>query len=162
MCSFYTCMLKLLKQTYFDYPIHVLKNPSLIKYRFWFLIKFARHKNDFICWYMSWNFYHKFVFQYKMLKQVLWNFRKDKRIFIKYFYPGFWPRLCLTGQVGRPGGRPHQGPVDRAVDRRAQSCARLAAQWSSRPGGRPTCTACARLGLALGRSTGPESSALCF
>ena len=39
MYSIYTCMLKLHRQTYFDYPIHVLKNPSLIKYSFWFLVK---------------------------------------------------------------------------------------------------------------------------
>ena len=75
-----------------------------------------------ICWYMSWNFYHKFVFQYKMLKQVLWNFRRDKRIFKKYFnmlfLTSFCPRLWLTGQVGRPHGStaPRAGRPVRSTD----------------------------------------------
>ena len=49
----------------------------------------------------------------------------------------FLTQSWLTGQVGRLHGRPHQGLVDLAVDRRAQSCARLAAQWAGRPDGRP-------------------------
>ena len=61
-----------------------------------------------------------------MLKLFLGIFRRDKSIFKIIFTlvsdPGQW----LTGQVGRPHGRPNQGPVDRAVDRRAQPCARLA------------------------------------
>ena len=39
-----------------------------------------------------------------------------------FFWPSFWPRLWLTGQVGRPGGRPNHGPVDRC----GRPCARLA------------------------------------
>ena len=81
--------------------------------------------------------------------------------------PGQW----LTGQVGRPHGRPNQGPVDRraqpcarlagngpvdrAVDRRAQTCARLLAQWSGRPAGRPDQRALLSVsGRSTERSTG--------
>ena len=77
-----------------------------------------------ICWYMSWNCYHKFVFQYKMLKQVLWNFRRDKRILRNILTCCFWPVSVpdcgwQASSVDRMG-RPHHGPVD--------------------PWGRPTCT----------------------
>ena len=78
-----------------------------------------------------------------MLKLFLGIFRRFlsiyKNIFNMFFCPSFWPRLWLTGQVIRP----HQRPVDRAVDRRAQPCARLA-------------------DTRAGRSTGPESLALCI
>ena len=61
----------------------------------------------------------------------------------------------LTGQVGRPHGRPNQGPVDRAVDRRAQPCARLADTWAGRPVGRPDQRAVLSVsGRSTGRSTG--------
>ena len=44
----HTCV-KLARQTYFDYPIHVLERSSLIKIQVLVLIKFARHKNKLIC-----------------------------------------------------------------------------------------------------------------
>ena len=47
----------------------------------------------------------------------------------------------LTDQVGRPS----QDPIDRAVDRRAQTCA-----------------SAGTVGRSTGRSTGPESVALCI
>ena len=68
-------MLKLLIQTYFDYPIHVLKKSSLIKYKFWFLIKMIRHKNSFIC----------LIFELKYLSHVYILMQNDKTIF-GYFY----------------------------------------------------------------------------
>ena len=80
-----------------------------------------------------------------MRKLFLCNFYKFYG-FIKIFSillsdPGHW----LTGQFGRPCGRPNQGPVD--------------------PDGRPTrtelCTSGSTVGRSAGRPTGPESSALC-
>ena len=79
-----------------------------------------------------------------MLKLFLGIFSRDKRIFKIIFTPVSDPGQWLTGQVGRPHGRPNQGPVDRAVHRRAQPCARLADT----------------VGRSTGRSTGPESFAL--
>ena len=46
MYSSYTCMLKLLKQTYFDIPIHVLKKSKFDRYKIWLLVKMLRHKNS--------------------------------------------------------------------------------------------------------------------
>ena len=43
----HTCF-KLARQTYFDYPIHVLEKSSLIKIQVFVLIKFARLKNELI------------------------------------------------------------------------------------------------------------------
>ena len=65
------------------------------------------------------------------------------------------PEQWLTGQVGRPHGRPNQGPVDPAVDRRAQPCARLADTRDGRPAGRPDQRAVLSVfGRSTGRSTG--------
>ena len=73
--------------------------------------------------------------------------------------PGQW----LTGQVGRPHGRPNQGPVDPAVDRRAQPCARLADTRAGRPAGRPDQRAVLSVfGWSTGRSTGQRAVALWF
>ena len=74
MFSIYTCMLKLLKQTYFDYPIHVLKNPSLIKYKFWFLVKMLKHKNSFIC----------LIFELKCFSHVYISMQYGKTIFVDF------------------------------------------------------------------------------
>jgi len=41
----HTCF-KVARQTYFDYPIHVLEKSSLTKIQVLFLIKFARLKNE--------------------------------------------------------------------------------------------------------------------
>ena len=67
-----------------------------------------------------------FIYQCKMIKLFLVIFRKDKSIFKHVFWPSSDPELCWQTL-----------PVDRAVDRRAQTCARLIAQWAGRPGGRP-------------------------
>ena len=75
MYSSYTCMLKLPIQTYFDFPIHVLKNPCLIKYKFWFLVKMLKHKNSFIC----------LIFELKCLSHVYISMQNDKTIF-GYFH----------------------------------------------------------------------------
>ena len=106
-------------------------------------------------WYLSWNFYHMFIYQCKMLKLFLGIFRRVKRIFrniLTWFSdPVSDPVLCWQARS-----------VDRAVDRRAQSCARLLAQWAGRPGGRPDQRALLSVsGRSTGRSTGPESPALC-
>ena len=72
-----------------------------------------------------------------MLKLFL-GFLEKIKVFLRIFLSCVSdPEQWLTGQVGRPHGRPHQGPVDPTVDRRAQPCARLAALWAGRPGGRP-------------------------
>ena len=76
-----------------------------------------------------------------------------KYFFILFSDPGHW----LTGQVGRPCSRPNQWPVDPEVDRRAQSCARLAAQWDGRPAGRPDQRAV--LSVLFGRPGGRPSVA---
>ena len=154
MYSFYTCMLKLLRQTYFDFPIHVLKNPSLIKYKFWFLVKMLRHKNSSNC----------LIFELKFLSHVYISMQNEKTIFGYFtrfmgfirniFNPVFCPRNWLSGFGGRPGrstvsqGRstsrstdvhrsvhvwPGNGPVDRAVDRTRELC-------SLYLGGRPGCS----------------------
>ena len=73
-CVQYTYMLKLPRQTYFDFPTHVLKNQSLIKYKFWFLIKFARHKNDSIC----------LIFVMEFLSHVYISMKNDKTIFMDF------------------------------------------------------------------------------
>ena len=57
------------------------------------------------------------------------EFLEEIKEVLKLFYLLFLTQNWLTGQVGRPLGRPHQGPVDR----RAQSRARLAVQWAGRP-----------------------------
>ena len=72
-----------------------------------------------------------------------------KYVFTLFSDLGHW----LTGQVGRP----NQGPVDLTVDRRAQSCARLAAQWAGRPGGRPELRAV--LFVLFGRPGGRPAAA---
>ena len=163
MYSIYTCMLKLHRQTYFDYPIHVLKNPSLIKYKFWFLIKIVRHKNSSNCLIFELKLLsHVYISMQnvKTIFEIFYIFYKIYKIFLTWFSdPGQW----LTGQVGRPHGRPNQGPVDPAVDRRAQPCARLADTWAGRPAGRPDQRALLSVsGRSTGRSTGPESPALCI
>ena len=63
------------------------------------------------------------------------------------------PEQWLTGQAGRPHGRPNQGPVDR----RAQPCARLADTWAGRPVGRPDQRAVLSV---FGRSTGGSTGFL--
>ena len=78
-------------------------------------------------WYLSWNFYHMFVYQWKMIKLFLWNFRRFMGFFRIILNPVFWPRTMLPGSGSRPGrstdvhktctlGQP-LGLVDRAVDR---------------------------------------------
>ena len=66
----HTCF-KLPRQTYFDIPIHVLKNPSLIKYKFWFLVKMIRHKNSLTC----------LIFELKFLSLVYISMQNVKTIF---------------------------------------------------------------------------------
>ena len=75
MYSSYTCMLKLLIQTYFDFPIHVLKNTCLIKYKIWFLINFARHKNSSNC----------LIFELKFLSLVYVSMQNVKTIFGDFY-----------------------------------------------------------------------------
>ena len=98
-------------------------------------------------WYLSWNVYHKFIYQCKMIKLFLEIFIYFTRFIKIILTPVSDPKQWLTGQVGRPHGRPNQGPVDPSVDRRAQVCARLARQWAGRPDQR------ALLSVS-GRSTG--------
>ena len=70
MCSIYIHA-SYLKQTYFDYPIHVLKNTSLIKYKFWFLVKMLKHKNNSNC----------LIFELKLLSHVYISMQNVKTIF---------------------------------------------------------------------------------
>ena len=70
MCSIYIHASYLI-QTYFDMSIHVLKNPSLIKYKFWFLVKMLKHKNSFIC----------LIFELNFLSHVYVSMQNDKTIF---------------------------------------------------------------------------------
>ena len=106
------------------------------------MIKFARHKNDSKYFILSWNFYHKFAFQYKMLKEFYRVFRRDKRSFKNIFTCCFWPRTgwqarSVDRSVDRTKGRStvrstdvhravhvwqHSGPVDRQVDRTREQC----------------------------------------
>ena len=69
MYSIHACLTS--RKTYFDFPIHVLKNTSLIKYMFWFLIKMIKHKNSFIC----------LIFELKCLSQVYISMQNGKTIF---------------------------------------------------------------------------------
>ena len=93
-------------------------------------------------WYLSWNFYHMFIYQCKMIKLFLWIFRSFMGIFTIFLNPVFWPRT-VPDRLWRS--------TDRSTGPRV---------------GRPTCTDLCTLGWHLGRSTGrstgPESSALCF
>ena len=68
MCSIYIHA-SYLKQTYFDFPIHVLKKSSLIK--FWFLVKMLKHKNSSNC----------FIFELKFLSHVYISMQNVKTIF---------------------------------------------------------------------------------
>ena len=75
MYSIYTCMLKLHRQTYFGISIHVLKNPSLIKYSFWFLKKLVKHKNSLNC----------LIFELKLLSHVYISMQNVKTIFGDFY-----------------------------------------------------------------------------
>ena len=66
----HTCLYDLYKLS-FDYPIHLLKNPSLIKYKFWFLVKMIRHKNSLYC----------LIFELKFLSHVYISMQNGKTIF---------------------------------------------------------------------------------
>ena len=70
----HTCF-KLPRQTYFDIPIHILKNSSLIKYMFWFLVKMLRNKNGFIC----------LIFELKYLSHVYISMQYGKNIFGNFY-----------------------------------------------------------------------------
>ena len=87
-------------------------------------------------WYMSWNFYHLFVFQYKMLKQVLWIFRRLKRFFKIFFKLFFWPSFLFQASTSRLVNW-HSRLGMKSVDRRAQNCARLADNGTVDRTGRP-------------------------
>ena len=76
-----------------------------------------------------------FMYQCKMRKLFLGIFRRDKRFSKIILTPVSDPRQWLTGQVGRPHGRP--------------TCIAL-------------CTSGSTVGRPTERSTGPESSALCI
>ena len=72
----------------------------------------------------------------------MWIFRSFMGIFTIFLNPVFWPRTV--------------------PDRLWRSTDRSTGPRVGRPIGRPTCTDLCTLGWHLGRSTGPESSALCF
>ena len=115
-------------------------------------------------WYLSWNIYHKFALQYKILKQVLWNFRRDKR-FLEIFLTCFSdPELCW--QACRSTGRLtdvhrlvhvcwHSGPVGRAADRIREPCSLY---LGGRPSGRPDQRVCSLYlgGRPCGRPSCPN------
>ena len=123
---------------------------------FWFLVKMIKHKNGFTYLILSWNVYHKFIYQCKMIKLFLGIFTRLKRIFRNIFN-------CFSDPVSNPELCWQTMPVDRAVDRRAQTCARLLAQWAGRPGGRPDQRALLSVsGRSTERSTGAKKSALCI
>ena len=78
-------------------------------------------------WYLSWNVYHKFIYQCKMIKLFLGIFTRIKRIFRKIFNRCFCHRF-VADRPGRPTAWVDRtkGRSTLAVDRRAQACARLA------------------------------------
>ena len=80
-------------------------------------------KMNWYDWYMSWNFYHKFVFPYKMIKLFLVIFRSVKRFLENILTCFSDPDCCSRLQPSRLGpltSRLGEESVDRA--------------------GRPTCT----------------------
>ena len=114
-------------------------------------------------WYLSWNFYHMFIYQCKMLKLFLRIFRRFMRFIRNIFNMFFWPRI-LAARLWRSTGPVDRmpEPVDRSVDQRAQVCARLGRQWAGRPVGRPDQRALLSVsGRSTGRSTGLPNGHIC-
>ena len=134
-------------RTYFDFPIHVLKNPSLIKYKFWFLVKMIRHKNSFICLIFELNFLSHVYISMQNDKTIFGYFLQRLKRFLEIFFTCvFVPEQWLTRQVGRPHGStvPKAGRPLRSTD-----VHKLVHVWQTQ-------------GRSAGRPTVPESSALCF
>ena len=86
-----------------------------------------------------------FIYQCKMLKLFLGIFRRVKR-FLEIFYHVFLTQFLTQYCADRPGRSTEPG--------------------YGRPGGRPTytelCTSAGTVDRSTGRSTGPESVALCI
>ena len=122
-----------------------------------------KHKNSLYVWYLSWNVYHMFIYQCKMLKLFLGMFIYFTR-FIKIFL------TCFSDPVSDPDCGWQARSVDRTmgrstfvVDRRAQPCARLADTDSAdRPVDRSRELLLSVSGRSTERSTGSESPALCI
>ena len=124
-------------------------------------------------WNLCWNFSHKFVFQYIMLKLILWIFRDFMGIYWIINTLFFWPRTAAA-RLGRsterstvPSSRstlaidrrarirarwlPHE-PIDRTVDRLRAGCSRL--ESVDRAVDRPESRCSLDLGRSTDRSTG--------
>ena len=109
-----------------------------------------KHKNSLNCLIFELNFLSHVYISMQNVKTIFEDFYKIYKYLLEYFnmffWPSFWPRLWLTGQVGRPqrSTEPRAGRPLRSTD--VHSHVHV---WQTQ--GRPT-----------GRSTGPESSALCI
>ena len=112
-------------------------------------------------WYLSWNLYHMFIYQCNMVKIFLGIFTRFKRIFQNIsmcFFSQVLTQTWLSGQAGRPSGRPNHGPVDRCGRPTCTALCTSGRHRASRPAGRPDQRALLSVsGRSTGRSTGPES-----
>ena len=122
-----------------------------------------RHKNSSNCLIFELKFLSHVMYQCKMIKLFLEIFTRLKRIFRNIFNMFFRPRTVLTGQVGRPDGRPNQGPVDRCGRLTCTALCTFVKHKAGRPVGRPNQRALLSIsGRSTERSTGAEKSALCI
>ena len=134
-----------------------MENPSLIKYGFWFLVKFPRHQKEFKCLVIVLKCFSQVYISIYNVKTSLLEFL----VKIKEFLSIFLPVVSDPELADRPGRSTARSTVPRAGRPCSRpTCTELctsAAQWAGRPDGQPELRAV--LSVLFGRPGGRPAGA---